>query len=934
MRSRPLNSTEKGRGCTSIIDIDADARTVQINNPANANDSKSYTFDGVYDANTLQKVFYEDCCFALVENVLEGFNGTIFAYGQTGCGKSHTMQGPSTSDPEMRGVIPNSFAHIFDTVIASTDVEYLIHCSYLEIYNEEIKDLLAPPSNKKPVKCDLKEDPNKGVFVKNLTDVMVKDEDELAKVLDRGVALRTTAETKMNEASSRSHSIFTIVVEMSSKDPDTGKESIKVGKLNLVDLAGSERQKKTGASGAVLKEGAKINLSLSSLGNVISALSEAKPGKHIPYRDSKLTRLLQDSLGGNTKTLMVAAISPADYNHDETGSTLRYANRAKNIQNKPKINEDPKDTMMRELRDQVAMLKKMLAEAAANGGALPANMPGLDMGGGAAAAPQQQVQMVDSGIGEAQKMQLESEKQAIAEALQEERQRAAEMEKKMMELQSKLVGSANEATGGIASDGGGVSEEKTAEQMEIAAKLKERRLRAKKKKEAKRLAKMERIAAEKRAMEEEMEDILEKGQGQLDQLTGTVEEQAKEHYRKLVKLKRRYEKKLQASRTEVDEIMEEATYQRQQLLDSLREQEKDTRLYEEICLSLMPESELRKIVNKCRYDEDEDYWIVPYMKRKSFDNGNASSSVSGGPMGGPEPNMNPMAVAMMGRNINMDAVNMQDNYSTNAPSMMNGGSLAPIQGGVSVPTRRGSKDSLPSLGGNSAPGGMGDEYGEITFQGGSAFGNPSMGGQMDYNMQSGAPEGSSFASLGQVSGTVVQDMNNCGILPNFDNGPRGGGGMPSILPNVKGGGGGSMLPGMGGGGLPSMGGGGEKVKKSKKDMTPEELEARARKKAKKKAKMEAKMRQQQQQIDQAGYTDEAGTGETADAIGGWDWADPSGANKDEKDEDPEYSDDDFEIEGGSNDVMVAHPPAQQQSSASKGNSRSKQKGGGVALPSI
>jgi hypothetical protein len=160
--------------------------------------------------------------------------------------------------------------------------------------------------------------------------------------------------------------------------------------------------------------------------------------------------------------------------------------------------------------------------------------------------------------------------------------------------------------------------------------------------------------------------------------------------------------------------------------------------------------------------------------------------------------------------------------------------------------------------------------------------------------------------------------------------------MPSILPNVKGGGG--MLPGMGGGGggLPSMGGGmmgGEKVKKSKKDMTPDELEARARKKAKKKAKMEAKMRQQQQQIDQAGYTDEAGTGETADAVGGWDWADPSGANKDEKDEDPEYSDDDFEIEGGGNDIMVAHPPVQQQSS--KGNARSgKKKGGGLALPSI
>lgn len=173
-----------------------------------------------------------------------------------------------------------------------------------------------------------------GVFVKNLTKRTVKSNIELQGVFDSGVQNRTVASTQMNEESSRSHSIFTIVIEMSVTDVDTGKENIKVGKLNLVDLAGSERQKKTGASGAVLKEGAKINLSLSALGNVISALSEAKSGKHIPYRDSKLTRLLQDSLGGNTKTLMVAAVSPADYNWEETSSTLRYANRAKNIQNK------------------------------------------------------------------------------------------------------------------------------------------------------------------------------------------------------------------------------------------------------------------------------------------------------------------------------------------------------------------------------------------------------------------------------------------------------------------------------------------------------------------------------------------------------------------------------------------------------------------------
>ena len=271
------------------------------------------------------------------------------------------MQGPP-NPPELRGVIPNTFTQIFDFVKASQGVEFLVRCSYLEIYNEVVKDLLADP--KTAQKCDIKEDPNKGVFVSNLTDVVVEKEEEMDAVLNKGLHNRTVGATNMNAQSSRSHSIFTCVIEMSTRDEATGKDLIRAGKLNLVDLAGSERQKKTGASGDRLKEGSKINLSLSALGNVISALSEGG-AKHIPYRDSKLTRLLQDSLGGNTKTLMVAAISPADYNYDETLSTLRYANRAKNIKNKPKINEDPKDAMLREYKDEIERLRKMLADQAA-----------------------------------------------------------------------------------------------------------------------------------------------------------------------------------------------------------------------------------------------------------------------------------------------------------------------------------------------------------------------------------------------------------------------------------------------------------------------------------------------------------------------------------------------------------------------------------------
>jgi hypothetical protein len=367
VRCRPPNQKEKNEGRKNIITVDTENRQVMIQNPDEPDEPpKGFTFDATYDETCQQKVFYEESCFGLVDSVLEGFNGTIFAYGQTGCGKSWTMQGPMNADNNLKGVIPNSFFHIFQHIKATSNVQFLVRCSYLELYNEEIKDLLVDPNIKKPPACEIKEDPTKGIFVKGLCDVVVESEADLQAMLDKGAAGRHVAATLMNEQSSRSHSIFTVVVEMSTTDPDTGKEHIRAGKLNLVDLAGSERQKKTGASGAQLKEGIKINLSLSSLGNCISALAENK-GKHVPFRESKLTRLLQDSLGGNTKTLMVAAISPADYNYDETMSTLRYANRAKNIQNKPKVNEDPKDALLREYKEEIERLRKLLQEQMAGG---------------------------------------------------------------------------------------------------------------------------------------------------------------------------------------------------------------------------------------------------------------------------------------------------------------------------------------------------------------------------------------------------------------------------------------------------------------------------------------------------------------------------------------------------------------------------------------
>jgi hypothetical protein len=211
----------------------------------------------------------------------------------------------------------------------------------------------------------VKEDKERGIFVKGLTSVIVKSIPEIEKTMIAGSKNRKTGETSMNKDSSRSHSIFTIYIE-TAEDGEDGNTKFRVGKLNLVDLAGSEKQSKTNATGDRLKEAQKINLSLSALGNVISALVDGR-STHIPYRDSKLTRLLQDSLGGNTKTVMIAAISPADYNYDETLSTLRYASRAKNIKNKPTVNEDPKDTLLRQYEDEIKMLKEALVKMSKGG---------------------------------------------------------------------------------------------------------------------------------------------------------------------------------------------------------------------------------------------------------------------------------------------------------------------------------------------------------------------------------------------------------------------------------------------------------------------------------------------------------------------------------------------------------------------------------------
>lgn len=360
VRVRPLSEKEKLSGYRQITTVDSVNATILIVNPQAAEHEppKSFTFDIVFDTDSTQLDVYNETARPIVDKVLMGYNGTILAYGQTGTGKTHTMEGDASA-PERKGIIPNSFAHIFGYIAkADGDRKFLVRVSYIEIYNEEIRDLLGKDQS---LRLEVKERPDIGVYVKDLSGYVVNNADDMDHIMKLGNKNRVVGATTMNSSSSRSHAIFTITIENGDLGED-GRQHIKMGKLHLVDLAGSERQSKTGATGLRFKEATKINLSLSTLGNVISALVDGKC-THIPYRNSKLTRLLQDSLGGNSKTVMCANIGPADYNYDETISTLRYANRAKNIENRARVNEDPKDALLRQFQMEIEELRKQLEDA-------------------------------------------------------------------------------------------------------------------------------------------------------------------------------------------------------------------------------------------------------------------------------------------------------------------------------------------------------------------------------------------------------------------------------------------------------------------------------------------------------------------------------------------------------------------------------------------
>ncbi|SPQ96372.1 unnamed protein product (mitochondrion) [Plasmodiophora brassicae] len=354
IRIRPLNDRELGAGASHIWRVEQDGRVIRRTDDAQC----SFTFDHVFDESHSTEALYQAIAAPIVNASMQGINGTIFAYGQTSSGKTHTM----TGSREAPGVVPYALSDIFQFIADHVDREFLLRVSHLEIYNEVIRDLLNPENTN----LKIHESADGNVFVGKLTECNVRSPAEVMTLLLQGQANRQTAATQMNEESSRSHSIFRLAIESRERQRegqtlDEVDGGVQIASLNLVDLAGSERVSSTGSTGLRLKEGGHINKSLLTLGKCIRLLSEGNNNRHIPFRDSKLTRILSSALGGNSSTLIICAVTPASNNFDETISTINFATRAKAVQNSVKKNEVvDEQTLIRRLQKEISMLKSRL----------------------------------------------------------------------------------------------------------------------------------------------------------------------------------------------------------------------------------------------------------------------------------------------------------------------------------------------------------------------------------------------------------------------------------------------------------------------------------------------------------------------------------------------------------------------------------------------
>uniref|UniRef100_A0A1I8BLX7 Kinesin-like protein n=1 Tax=Meloidogyne hapla TaxID=6305 RepID=A0A1I8BLX7_MELHA len=540
------------------------------------NPPKLFTFDSVYYLDATAEQIYNDIVYPLVENVIEGYNGTVFAYGQTGSGKTYSMQG-DPQVPVQRGIIPRAFEHIFESIATTEHTKFLVHVSYLEIYNEEIRDLLGDSKKKLEVK---------GVYIAGLGMHICHNVADCESLMQTGFNSRHVGATLMNKDSSRSHSIFTVYVEALSKSGH-----IRMGKLNLVDLAGSERQAKTGATGERFKEATKINLSLSALGNVISALVDGR-STHIPYRDSKLTRLLQDSLGGNTKTVMIACISPSDNNFDESLSTLRYANRAKNIRNKPRINEDPKDALLREYQAEIERLKRLVQQ--------PHEKP--------------VVHANEEFERERDKLRAEFEMamRELRSSYENEQKNKEKLQSDLAKLRKEYEKASEEIEMAKSKDQSAESAKKRIKQLEQQLvggeqvgneALKQKRVRKIKEAETK----MQRLAEALEMHKDKEDPLLHVYQNTQEKLDALVKEYNKERL------------KVQSMERELEDLSNEFELDRLDYLETIRRQDQQLKLFQQILentASIRKESNyanLERVKREAIWDEESERWALPEL---------------------------------------------------------------------------------------------------------------------------------------------------------------------------------------------------------------------------------------------------------------------------------------------------------------------------------
>ncbi|KAL1130990.1 hypothetical protein AAG570_012231 [Ranatra chinensis] len=580
-----MNNKELSQGHHTCVNLQPARGVVEVFNPKDEDkiNGKMFTFDAVYDSTSTQQDVYSESVHPLVNSVLDGFNGTIFAYGQTGTGKTYTMEG-NKSDPDCKGIIPRSFDHIFNHISRTDNMQFLVRASYLEIYQEDIRDLLD--SNPKR-RYELRESADSGVYIKDLQSFVCKNVSEIEYVMLMGNQNRTIGATNMNEHSSRSHAIFIVTIEMSDINSSI-ENQVRVGKLNLVDLAGSERQSKTGSTGTRLKEASKINLSLSALGNVISALVDGK-GQHIPYRDSKLTRLLQDSLGGNSKTLMIANIGPASYNYEESLTTLRYANRAKNIKNQPRINEDPKDALLRQFQEEIIRLKVLLQDQA-----------------------NQRAQIIEK---KKKKKKLDSRK-THEQMLIEEEESLYKKEKRLLSKDSEvpeyekkqLLQEIEKKKAQIA------TEKKYSEELTLRIKSMESKLLRGGKniidrtnEQQKALEQRSIEISERKRREVQMQQELETKEESVEGVRETYANLQQEVEAKNIKF-RRLQQRLQSVKQEIADITDVFNRDRRELESTHNELLKDYKLRLLIIDNFIPPEERKRLSSRLFYDDDDDTW--------------------------------------------------------------------------------------------------------------------------------------------------------------------------------------------------------------------------------------------------------------------------------------------------------------------------------------